>query len=164
VESLRRSGLGDIRVQANRLLGPNRPWGRLAALAGVKLPTADESQGLGTGNTDGWVGVNWSRQGWNTDVSAYLEWVALGDLDTLELRDGPGTGFFVDRIFARTSVGGGVRAARSPIRGEPALVSLVLAGQGTAGRRLAWRVEASTGLTDSTPTFGLLASLRFVSR
>lgn len=153
------SGLGDIRLYAQRWLGQGRPWGRLSARAGLKLPTADEETGLGTGSTDGWLGVGWVRQGWATNLSAYVDYVALGDTDYLTLEDGLAAGFFVDRPFRRGSLMGGLEAAQPPVVGGTTRLRATVAGSLAAGRKVWLSAQLYIGLTDDPRQYGIVLSI-----
>jgi hypothetical protein len=157
----RNGGVGDLRAHLTRRMGRNRPWGRLSLLAGLKLPTADEARGLGTGETDAWAGMAWKREGWRANLHAYMEWVHLGDPPDAVLRDGPAVGAFIEWPFGRGGVETGIEGARSPIPGEETRISLSLSFFGPAGDKLGWKVAALAGVSDTAPDIGLTASLRF---
>ncbi len=156
-----RSGLGDARLRVSRSLGQDAPFGRFSARAGVKLPTADEDQGLGTGEADFWGGAGWRREGWNVDVEAYLEWVSLGDPPGVELEDGPAAEVAVDWPRGRGGLKAALEAVDAGFAGDPTRVRAIAEGYGRMGKALGWNVEVSMGLTDSAPDFGLAVSLRY---
>ncbi len=157
----RQSGLGDVRLQGARWIGHDSPVGRFSLRAGVKLPTADEDHGLGTGRSDLWAGVGWRRQGWATDFEAYLEWVKLGDPPGLVLKDGAAAGVLVDWPRGRGGLKAGLEVVDAGIDGDPARVRAIGEAYGTMGKRSGWGMEISAGLTDSAPDFGLAVALRF---
>jgi len=159
-EDVRQYGLGDARLQLKRQVGSDAGWGRLFVEGGVKLPTADEEIGLGTGETDLWTGVGWSYEGWVINLDAYLEWVHLGDPSGVTLQDGPGAGFFVEFPGGRGGFGVGVEAGRAALEGDPARVQAVVDGH-RRGKRVEWGVAATGGLTESAPDFGISLALRY---
>lgn len=153
-----RSGMGDVRISFRRRMGSNRPWGRLSVLGGVKLPTADENEGLGTGQTDGWLGLDWYRQGWTVDLSAFVEWVELGRTDAYRLESGPAGGFYLDWPVGRLGLEAGLEAAASPIPGAETRGWAILALKAGA-KKLAWRVETYYGLNETATDVGVSLTL-----
>lgn len=159
VDDGERSGLGDVRVSVRRLLGRDGPWGRVSLLGGVKLPTADESEALGTGETDGWLGLGWYRQGWTVDLTAYAEWVELGESDVYDLDSGPAGGIFAVWPVRSIALEGGVEVAASMVPGADTRSWAVASVTGPAGASLAWRLETFYGLSDSATDVGVTFTL-----
>jgi hypothetical protein len=157
----RQSGPGDLRIALARRLGHPTGFGRIALHGGVKLPTADESQGLGTGATDLWAGLTWWREGWVVDLEGYLEWQRLGDPAGFVLLDGPAAGLMLGWPIGRGGVRGGVEAARAALPGDAARLRGLLAVHGPLPRGNGWSAEAALGLSDSVPDLGLAAAFRF---
>lgn len=155
------SGLGDARMTAAVRVGHDRPSGIWSLHGGVKLPTADESEGLGTGEADGWLGVTWLREGWHADVEAWAEWCALGDPPGYDLEDGPAGGLLVRWPVGRVELAAGADAGTAVYTGLPSRRSAVLLVRGGAGRRSVWEVEARAGLSDASPDLGVAVSLGF---
>ncbi len=85
----RESGLGDIVLQGTYNLYPDSAQGLFVELSGkVKLPTADEEKGLGTGGTDYTVQADaFFAQGPLTPF-AMLGYRFRGDSDLFQLDDG----------------------------------------------------------------------------
>ncbi len=154
-----RSGIGDVRLAFRRWLGANRSWGRMSVLGGVKLPTADETKGLGTGQTDGWLGLGWYRQGWTVDLSAFVEWVELGQTDAYELTSGPAGGFYADWPLRAVGIEAGLEAAASPVPGSETRAWAVAAVRGGAGNKLVWRLETFYGLNETSTDLGVTLTL-----
>lgn len=155
------TGIGDVRLETTRRLGRDTSPGRFRARAGIKLPTADETRGLGTGETDVWAGFDWLREGWTTDVEAYLEWVRLGDSAEMALQDGPAAGLSLGWPIGRGGLRAGIEAARAAVPDDPSRVRGVAGGRGTIGRDGVWIAEVAAGLTDSAPDLGLSVTFRF---
>ncbi len=155
------SGLGDARLTALLRLGRDRPSGIWSLHGGVKVPTADESEGLGTGKADGWLGVTWLRQGWLADVEAWAEWCALGDPAGYDLEDGPAGGILVRFPVGRVEFAAGADAGSAVYAGLPSRASAVLLLRGGAGTRSAWEVEVRGGLSDASPDFGVAVGFGF---
>ncbi len=156
----RQYGLGDTRLQLRRQVGRDAGWGRLFIDGGTKLPTADEEDGLGTGEVDFWTGMGWKYEGWVVNLEAFVEWVRLGDPEEYTLQDGPGAGFFVEFPGGRGSFGVGLQAAKAPLEGDPARIQAVVDGH-RSGRTVEWGMSASAGLSESAPDFGASLVLRF---
>lgn len=159
-QSSARWGIGDLRLHAGGWLNRNGPHGRFRARGGVKIPTADEAKGLGTGKLDAWAGLGWRRDGFTTDVEVRLDWVYLGDPEGAPLRDGPAAGVALGWSVGRGSLWLSTDGARSPFAGEadPWIAGLEYSrGAGAT----AWSVRADAGLTSSAPDFGVAFGLRF---
>lgn len=154
-----RSGLGDVRVSFRRWLGADGPGGRMSLLGGVKLPTADESEGLGTGETDGWVGVGWIWQGWTIDLDAFVEWVELGRTDLYELDSGPAGGVHASWPLRSLAIETGLEAAASAVPGAETRTWAVAALSGGNRAKLAWRLETFYGLSETATDVGITLTL-----
>jgi len=157
---VRQYGLGDTRLQLRRQVGKDAGWGRLFLDGGVKLPTADERDGLGTGETDLWSGVAWKYEGWVVNLEAFVEWVRLGDPSEYILRDGPGAGFFVEFPGGRGDFGVGFEAAQAALEGDPVRIQAVVDGHRRT-KTVEWGIAAAAGLTESAPDLGVSIALRF---
>ena len=157
---VRQYGLGDARLQLRRQVGRDAGWGRFFLDGGVKLPTADEKNGLGTGETDLWTGVAWTYEGWVVNLEAFVEWVRLGDPWGITLQDGPGAGFFLEFPGGRGDFGVGMEAARAALEGDPARIQAVVDGH-RRGKSVEWGIAVTAGLTESAPDLGISFALRF---
>lgn len=100
-------GLGDIIVRAGAVLFPENATGfSVNGSVAVKLPTADETRGLGTGETDyaAFVGIDQRLQAFKLSVTTgYLK---SGDPPGLDYHNSFSYGFGLSRRFARTTVYG----------------------------------------------------------
>lgn len=155
------SGLGDARVAAEVRVGGESVAGLWYVHGGVKLPTADEREGLGTGEADGWVGVTWRREGWNADLEAWAEWCSVGDPPGYDLEDGPSGGLLVNWPVGRIEMGAGADAGSAVYLGAESRRSAVFLVRGPAGVRTIWEVEARAGLSEASPDFGVAVSVGF---
>jgi len=161
IDDARETGFGDVRVKAAvRLLDAPR-GGRLSARAGVKLPTASDERGLGTGHLDGWAGLGWRREGWTTGVEAFVEWRSLGDPDGIPLEDGPAGGLFLYWPIGRGELSVGTEAYTAAYAGDEAPWSAVTTAVVPAGRRAEAAFELHAGLSETAPDLGLTFGLRF---
>jgi hypothetical protein len=154
-------GLGDSRLTAALRVGRDHPSGIWSLHGGVKVPTADENEGLGTGEADGWFGVTWLREGWHADVEAWAEWCALGDPPGYDFEDGPVGGLLVRWPVGRLEIAAGADAGTAVASGLPSRRSALLIVRGAAGRRTVWEVEARAGLSDASPDVGVAMSVGF---
>ena len=82
------SGLGDIILQAGYLWGsPSNPLPYMETVVKVKVPTANENKGLGTGKTDYSLQADiFDRYGVVTPF-ATIGWRKFGDPETFELKN-----------------------------------------------------------------------------
>lgn len=156
-------GVGDTRLDARFLATHQRgAWPALSVLAALKLPTADEAEGLGTGETDVTAGA-----GLDAFLSRSVFWFLdadytwIGDPPGLELRDS-----------MRTAAGGGVylgptlvlsaalehRGAIYPDEPDAQELSVALARLGTLGWQAALVAGLSDGAPDASATVGVTAA------
>jgi hypothetical protein len=82
------SGMGDLVVQGEAyvLEGTNtRPW--ITSLLAIKIPTADEYKGLGTGKVDIEAGLGLVQPAGPVSLLADASYIRIGRPDWIELRD-----------------------------------------------------------------------------
>jgi hypothetical protein len=83
-----RSGAGDIWLRGDYFAlagdGRRRPW--LSLLGRLKIPTASEDEGLGTGEVDAGAGISYT-QPWGEAITTFL------DITRKHVGDPPGTDF-----------------------------------------------------------------------
>lgn len=158
------SGLGDLYGGATYQFGTVGGVVDMSATARVKLPTADEDRGLGTGEADYYAEVTFFRTFSSVTPFVTVGYRVLGYNSTYGLRDGAyATGGAHFRLSTATVVSALV-AWRRPIiaGGEDAREGMLMVSHDFAER---WRVTAYAlkGFTDASPDFGtgLAASWRF---
>jgi len=84
----RETGLGDVRLAvARRVAGGGIKLFRTDAVLELKVPTADEDAGLGTGELDARVGVSGEYRFWSATGFGGIGWNRLGDPSWIELDD-----------------------------------------------------------------------------
>jgi hypothetical protein len=84
----REAGLGDVRLAvARRVAGGGIKLFRTDAVLELKVPTADEDAGLGTGEPDARVGVTGEYRFWSATGFGGVGWNRLGDPSWIELND-----------------------------------------------------------------------------
>jgi hypothetical protein len=82
------TGLGDVTVQGEAYLlegTGTRPW--ITGILALKIPTADENQGLGTGKTDIEAGLGVVQPAGIINLIADASFIRIGRPDWIELRD-----------------------------------------------------------------------------
>ncbi len=159
------SGVGDakLRGELHVVQGTDsRPW--VSVVAQVKAPTADEAEGLGTGETDltGGVGVVYPLG----RVSALVDasFTKMGDPEGFDFEDvlayGGGLSWRIgasakQRMFVYAE------SRESPFVGEEDRVDAALGANGRFGANEAFKLSASVivGLSDSTEDYGVAVAV-----
>ena len=157
------SGIGDLRVGlSKRLVGGGVKLYRFDAGLEVKIPTADEMEGRGTGEADYRVGLAWDYRFWSATVFAGGGWNRLGDPwwgdlnDVLDLY----AGIESDPIAReRLRMSGWVAGHQETIDGQG---NLLTAGVGlrTTGK-VRWYAQIVAGLSDASPDVAAQFGLSF---
>jgi hypothetical protein len=156
------SGPGDVIVQGEYFFregGPGRSW--ISGSLRVKLPTADEDRGLGTGEMDLGPGVSIIRPlGERLTAMGVAQYILRGDppgggfRDTLWLSAGlqakPSPGTALNLFFERRE---------SVLPGREAISDLSLGWDQRLSERLTLRTALYAGLSDTAEDWGLSAGL-----
>lgn len=160
--SSRESGLGDLWLGATYR---SLPFGRdleVAFTGRVKLGTANEDKGLGTGETDTYAQFDFSRTIGASTPYLTLGYRWLGANARYPLRDGAYFGVgFVQQLQGPTQAGLAVDwRARVVAGGDPACELTAFATHHLDER---WSLQGYVlaGLTDASPDFGLGASVGY---
>ena len=112
------SGLGDIMVRAGAVLFLENAAGFSAnGSVAVKLPTADETKGLGTGETDYGAFASMQQRLQAFKLSVMAGYLRTGDPSGLDYDDGFSFGFSLSRRFERTTVYGSYDNRRAVVSG-----------------------------------------------
>ncbi len=156
------SGVGDVGLGARYFVYESSDYRTsLAAIGRVKLPTADEQQDLGTGETDATLGLEFTRFVTpRTYVFADLAYTRVGDPPDEPLNDQgrltAGTGGFVSE---RVALSAAYERRGSPFPGTPDAEELLLAlnRKGTPSVHGAVNYGLSTG----APDYGVTAGITF---
>jgi hypothetical protein len=132
---------------------------RVDAEIEVKVPTADEEEGLGTGEWDARAGLGLERRFWSLTAFGGLGWTRIGDPEWLDFRD-PVDGY----LGLETEPGRrGLRwSAWIDASGEvvPGAGSRARVGVGLRfSTALRWHFSATAGLTEAAEEFGLSLGL-----
>jgi hypothetical protein len=156
----RSSGVGDLRLGVEQtLLGGGGRLFRLDAEFGVKVPTADEEEYLGSGEWDYRIGLGSEYQLWTGKLFAGAGWNRLGDPAWTVLEDvlDAYVGMASDPLAGGLVVAGWLEGNQEVLAGagDRTAVGLSLRGSG----RLRWGFELTAGLggsaEDLSVAFGL---------
>ena len=112
------SGVGDIIVRAGAVLFPENVSGfSVNGSVAVKLPTADETKGLGTGETDYGVFASMQKRLQAFKLSVTAGYLKKGDPQNIDYHDSFSYGFGLSRRFTRTTLYGAYENRRAIISG-----------------------------------------------
>lgn len=154
------SGIGDLILRARYYLvddpGPDSPLPTLAPFVKLKIPTADEDRGLGTGEVDGGFGLEFDKTFGAFLVFGDVSYTFIGDPPGRDFRDRPaaslGLGYYVTRDIL---VAGLVDWRRALVRGTDDPVELVGLATFRLARTLSVTPNVFVGLTDGSPDWGV---------
>jgi len=156
------TGVGDVRLGlAARLFG--RPAGLylMDFELDVKAPTADENEGLGTGEWDGRVGFSGERRFWTATAFAGMGWTRMGDPSWIDFSnpvDAYG-GIESEPLGPGILISGWIEGNSEIVPGAGGRTALAFGLRNN--RRNAWRVSATVGLTDAAEDFGVRLGFTF---
>lgn len=154
------SGVGDVIARGGRELLPGGwPFSLYGSLA-VKLPTADEDKGLGTGKTDVGAFASLSRELEGTRLSLLGGYIKVGDPPGVDLDDVLLYGVGLSRLLGRTRFYGSLEGRTASVSGADAPREINAGFFHPLNRRHSMKGNAFVGLNDGGPRFG--ASLGFV--
>jgi len=149
------TGLGDVRLGlAARLFG--RPAGlyMMDFEVDVKAPTADENEGLGTGEWDGRVGFSGERRFWTATAFAGLGWTRMGDPTWIDFRNPVDLygGIESEPLGPGLLLSGWIEGNSEVVPGAGGRTALAVGLRNN--RRNSWRLSATVGLSDAAEDFG----------
>lgn len=150
------TGLGDIRLGlAARLFG--RPAGlyMMDFEVDLKAPTADEDEGLGTGEWDGRVGFSGERRFWTATAFAGVGWTKMGDPTWIDFSDPVDAygGIESEPLGPGLLVSGWIEGNSEIVPGAGGRTALAFGLRNN--KRNAWRLTATVGLTEAAEDFGI---------
>lgn len=158
------SGLGDVVAQEEVffLAGTaRRPW--VSGILRLKMPTADEAKGLGSGETDygGGIGVIQPLGGAWSLIGTGM-YIARGDPAGIDFRNTRWLIFGVQwRRSRRTSWNVFYDRRQSAIRGNDDLADFSLGYERALSPGVTFRSTVYVGLSDTAEDFGIGAGLSF---
>ena len=156
------SGPGDVVVQDEySFVEGSGSAPRVSAILRIKIPTADESRGLGSGEPDGGLGFGLSQP-------LGTRWALLGQTQYVIRGDPPGTDFrdtlwvsigFQRRVSDSTSARLSSDWRQSVIPGRSALTDISLGCDHSFARKLTLRTTAYVGLSETAEDYGFAAGI-----
>jgi len=154
-------GIGDVRVAGELDLLPGsatRPW--VSGTLEVKLPTANEEDGLGTGETDIAAGFRVMQPVGKSWLLLDASYIKVGDTDTYDYEDVVALAAGYSRTVGasrNTRVHAFVENRTHPIRNRDDRLDLAVGGSRRFGRDERMRLSASAfiGLSDTAEDLGL---------
>lgn len=162
------SGIGDIVLKEEVYLmmgdASHRPW--ISGIARVKLPTADETRGLGTGEADYGAGVGYIQPlGPKWSLLAELQYVVRGDPPGYDLKNT----LWVDAGVQYAPTPGAslyllVDSRQSVIRGRKDLRDLSLGYSHHLTKVLSFESAVYRGLSSTAEDYGLMLGLKVKQR
>jgi hypothetical protein len=160
------SGPGDIILEDDYVIlqgGDRRPW--ISAGLRLKIPTASESECLGTGQADfGPQAAILQPIGERWFLLAEARYVVRGDPPGIDYRNtGWVSGGVQRRIGERSYVSLILEARQSAIRGREPMRDLTIGFDRRLSSGVSFRSAAFAGLSDTAGDFGLSAGLSFRS-
>jgi hypothetical protein len=156
-------GLGDLQLALYRQLGGGGvSLFRFDAGLEVKLPTADEEEGLGTGEADYRLGLTGDYRFWSSTLFGGVGWNYLGDPwwgemnDVLDLY----LGLESDPLAGeRLILSGWVSLLQEAVEGTGGVANLGASIRGTG--RYRWYGQLLAGVGRASPTVGLALGTSF---
>ena len=152
------SGPGDVVAEEEHYLlagGGARPW--LSILLAVKLPTADEAKGLGTGRPDAGAGMGLIQPlGSRWHLLGGAQYLVLGNPRDFDLRNTLWLSFGLQRRVSRgASASLSYERRNSVLHDRPDIAKVGLAYDQGLARRVNLRAAVFLGLSDSAEDYGL---------
>jgi hypothetical protein len=157
------AGLGDVRLAVSRkMIGGGVKLFRLDASVEVKVPTADDTDNLGTGEWDYRLGVAGEYRFWAATMFGGLGWNTLGDPNWVEFNAVLDVYFGVDSdplAGERLVVTGWVEGWQETLEtvGSRAVLGIGLRTTGS----VRWKLQARTGLTDAAEDLSVSVGVAF---
>ena len=157
-------GVGDLSLKGRVFLfddpGTDSFLPAITPTARVKFPTADASEGLGTGEYDFGLGLELDKQVEKFFLFADFGYTFIGDPPGTNLRDqiavGTGVGY---QILQSLSASVAYAWSRSLVSGTDDPMDIITNVSWRITRTFTWTPFASFGLTDGSPAFAVGFSL-----
>jgi hypothetical protein len=156
-------GFGDVELRLGyEAVEEGKALPFLAPFAKVKIPTADDEAGLGTGKPDAALGVYLFKGFGDIYGSLEISGTYIGRLPDVPFRNTLGaTGAVGYRLADRLTAYAFSTLRSSATRGRPASAEVGLGGLYRILPGLRLKLSGTAGLSDSTPDYGLTLSLAY---
>jgi hypothetical protein len=153
-----KEGLGDMLLKGRYyVVEEHGLLPTIALVAKVKFPTADSSQGLGTGKFDEGVGVEGSRTFLRDFIGFFdVSYTVIGSPAGLDLKNQTAYDFGLGYYFTQQLLGGLFYEERTAlITGQSNPRSLLFTGDYTVSRAFRLNAAVEVGLSNGSPDYGL---------
>ena len=150
------SGIGDIILRGGVVLVPEGPAGfSVDSSLGVKLPTADETMGLGTGETDHGAFLALHQRLDQFKLSLMGGYIKAGDPPQTNYNDVSLYGVGISRVFGGTNLSASFEGRRALIPGAKNPQEINVGFFHVLTEEYAVKGGTFVGLNDGGPDFGL---------
>jgi hypothetical protein len=150
------TGIGDIILRGGRVLVPEGEKGlSLYGSLAVKLPTADENKGLGTGKTDYGAFLILYKRIESVKLAFLGGYIITGNSSSFNYNDIYLYGVGVSKIFGRTDLYASLEGRRSSVPGAANPLELNLGFLRLLSKDYSLKGNTFFGLTDGSPDFGV---------
>jgi len=156
------SGIGDISLTGDYRFLEQRDWPELRATLYLKIPTADEDKGLGTGEFD--IGPGLAASSWFDDWHLRLEgsYIFQGDSDLYATKDylsyNGGVGYQFTKIFYGALM---LYGATSPAEDSPELLEGRIKFSWRFAQKMTLEGYGAMGFSDGSPDAGAALSIYY---
>ena len=150
------SGIGDVILRGGKVLVPETGAGfSLSGALSVKLPTADETKSLGTGEADYGAFLSLHQRLAGAKLSLMAGYILIGDPPLVDYNDISLYGIGISKIFGRTNMYASIEGRRSVVTGAENPREVNLGFFHILSADYAIKGGAFFGLNDGGPDFGL---------
>ena len=150
------SGIGDIILRGGRVLVPEGESGlSLYGSLAVKLPTADENKGLGTGETDYGAFFSLHQRLEKIKLSFMGGYIKVGDTPSFNYNDIYLYGIGASKAFGRSDLYASLEGRRSTVPGADNPLELNFGFFHLLSKDYSLKGNTFFGLTDGGPDFGI---------
>lgn len=154
------SGIGDVLIRAGRRIVSEKKTGiELTGSVAVKLPTADEEKGLGTGETDYGAFMLLNKHFDTIALIAQVGYLVRGDASIQAYNDTPMYAVGISKSFNRSQVAAIYESSGEFVDGAEAARSIAVSGFRVLNPRYAVRGDLSFGLSDGADDLGMSIGL-----
>lgn len=149
------TGLGDVILRAGALLLRETSGGSsISCAAAVKLPTADDAKGLGTGQTDYGVFAGLHQKLLGLKLSVTGGYIFTGEPPGFSYKDIPLAGIGVSKVFGLTNVFASLEGRGATVSGAEDPLEASLGAFHLFNRDYALTGNVTFGLNNGGPAFG----------